>query len=191
MSHKFQQQKGRLAPRRSAWFLFQHKNTKIKVFIHSLLGLLIYITSYCVKTSSKQRRNPRLTLLTKVVEKQLLVQREDHHLQSIIKHWISHEIHPETDIYISLVFFGSEIRRATTVWMVLKPVVNNGISTTNLNWLVGFLNHQQFSSPTKQGSETIPTWSKKNQSPMMSRVAFFRNLNNGFFVLLHSGAEQK
>ena len=28
--------------------------------------------------------------------------------------------------------------------MVLKPVVNNGISTTNLNWLAGFLNHQQY-----------------------------------------------
>ena len=26
----------------------------------------------------------------------------------------------------------------------IKPVVNNGISTTNLNWLAGFLNHQQY-----------------------------------------------
>ena len=30
------------------------------------------------------------------------------------------------------------------LWMVLKPVVNNGISTTNLNWLAGVLNHQQY-----------------------------------------------
>ena len=170
-------------------FCFNIKTQKSRFL--STVYLAFSFTLQAIVLKHLPNNEETLTLLTKVVEKQLLVQREDHHLQSIIKHWISHEIHPETDIYISLVFFGSEIRRATTVWMVLKPVVNNGISTTNLNWLVGFLNHQQFSSPTKQGSETIPTWSKKNQSPMMSRVAFFRNLNNGFFVLLHSGAEQK
>ena len=32
---------------------------------------------------------------------------------------------------------GSEIRRSPA-GMVLKPVVNNGISTTNLNWFAGF-----------------------------------------------------
>ena len=31
---------------------------------------------------------------------------------------------------------GSEIPFPTTVWMVLKPIVNNGMSTTNLNWWV-------------------------------------------------------
>ena len=31
---------------------------------------------------------------------------------------------------------GSEIPFPTTVWMVLKPVVNNGISTTKLKWWV-------------------------------------------------------
>ena len=41
---------------------------------------------------------------------------------------------------------GSEIPRPTTVWMVLKPVVNNGIFISNLNWwfdpgfLVGTIN---------------------------------------------------
>ena len=31
----------------------------------------------------------------------------------------------------------------TSTCMVLKPVVNNGISTTNLNWLSGFTNRQK------------------------------------------------
>jgi len=34
-----------------------------------------------------------------------------------------------------------EIPFPTTVWMY-NNLVNNGISTTNLNWLAGFLNHQ-------------------------------------------------
>ena len=29
---------------------------------------------------------------------------------------------------------GSEILRPTTFWMVLKPVVNNGIKYSSLNW---------------------------------------------------------
>ena len=29
---------------------------------------------------------------------------------------------------------GWNTAKVTTVWMVLKPVVNNGIFTTNLNW---------------------------------------------------------
>ena len=29
---------------------------------------------------------------------------------------------------------GSEIPRPSTFWMYPKPLVNNGMSTTNLNW---------------------------------------------------------
>ena len=45
--------------------------------------------------------------------------------------------HPENSVYIqfTIVDDGSAIRRGKpTLWMVLKPVVNDGISTTNLNW---------------------------------------------------------
>ena len=52
--------------------------------------------------------------------------------------WLRGHFHQTVD--------GSEITRPTTGWMVLRPVVNNGISTTNVNWWVdpGFLDHQQY-----------------------------------------------
>jgi len=43
------------------------------------------------------------------------------------------EIKNEMKFYRPIVD-GSEIPRPTTVWMVLKPLVNNGILSTNLNW---------------------------------------------------------
>lgn len=91
MSHKFQQQKGGLAPTGGGVRDFcLHKKTKIKV----VSTVYLAFTYYCVKASFKQRRNPRLTLLTKVVEQKLLVQTEDHHLQSISSSFgFHHEIH--------------------------------------------------------------------------------------------------
>ncbi len=59
--------------------------------------------------------------------------------------------------------------------MVLKPLVNNGISTTNLNWLAGLLNHQRFHlqnfqksvsrwiparPPVKTGENPFINWTK-------------------------------
>ena len=41
---------------------------------------------------------------------------------------------------------ASEIPRPTTVWMVLKPVVNNGKKTTNLNWLHGYTPNMEHNS---------------------------------------------
>ena len=117
ISHKFQQKKGRLAPTvggvRDFFVCIKNKN---KGGIHSLL---IYITSYCVKTSSKQRRNPRLTLLTKVGgTKTTCSKGRSSSTKYIIKFWIS-SWNPPLKRKSSV--DGSEIRRSPP-GMVPKPV---------------------------------------------------------------------
>ena len=65
----------------------------------------------------------------------------------------------------------------TTTWDGAKNDVNDGKETTNLNWLAGFLNHQQYVLMNNRSCLNIAPTKKAttSQTNKLSRGKFFRD----------------